>query len=287
MKKTSSLKEIVAKKKERIVLAKVALPEEKIKEQLAGIPAARPFIEAINKSKNISLIAEIKKQSPSAGIIRDNFNHLDIAKAYQEAGAQAISVLTEEDFFAGSLAYLAEIKSLVNLPLLRKDFILEPYQVYESRFYGADAILLIAELLSKDVLSEMIALADSLGLDCLVEAHDEKEVKKLLSLKVLPLESTIVELSLKTRGKAKTGKYVEFCLGINNRDLATLETDLKTTERLYPLVPKDRVVVVESGLKTYQDILFLKILGVNAVLVGESILKAPDLQAGIQNIMGW
>ncbi len=287
MKKTSSLKEIVAKKKERIVLAKAVLPEDQIKQKLAGLPATRPFIEAINKSKNISLIAEIKKQSPSAGIIRDNFNHLDIAKAYQEAGAQAISVLTEEDFFAGSLAYLAEIKSLVNLPLLRKDFILEPYQVYESRFYGADAILLIAELLSKDVLSEMIALADSLGLDCLVEAHDEKELKKLLSLKVLPLESTIVELSPKARGKAKTGKYVEFCLGINNRDLATLETDLKTTERLYPLVPKDRVVVVESGLKTYQDILFLKILGVNAVLVGESILKTPDLQAGIQNIMGW
>lgn len=287
MKKTDSLKEITARKKERILLAKAALPESQLKEQIAALAATRPFIEAIKKNKNIALIAEIKKQSPSAGIIRENFNHLEIAKAYQEAGAQAISVLTEEDFFGGNLNYLTEIRSQVNLPLLRKDFILEPYQVYESRFYGADAVLLIAELLSKDVLSELIALADSLGLDCLVEAHDEKELKRLLSLKVLPLAGTAAAPASKAAGKTKAAKYVEFCLGINNRNLSTLETDLKTTERLYPLVPKDRVVVVESGLKTYQDILFLKILGVNAVLVGESILRSPDLQAGIQNLMGW
>jgi indole-3-glycerol phosphate synthase len=286
MKKTDTLKEIVIKKKERILLAKQNLPEEQIKSQLAALPATRPFFEAINKPKAITLIAEIKKQSPSAGLLRENFDPPEIAKSYQQAGAQAISVVTEEDFFAGSLDLLNLIKAQVSLPLLRKDFILEPYQVYESRFYGADAILLIADLLSKDALCELIALADTLGLDCLVEAHDEKELKKLLSLKVAPPEIPQEQPVLKT-AKVKARKAVEFALGINNRDLHTLETDFKTTEKLYPLVSKDRIVVVESGLKSYQDILFLKILGVNAVLVGESILKSGDPQTAIQDLMGW
>jgi indole-3-glycerol phosphate synthase len=287
MKKTDILKEIVIKKKERILSAKQNLLEEQIKEQLAALPATRPFLEAINKPKTISLIAEVKKQSPSAGVLRENFDHLEIAKSYQLAGAQAISVLTEEDFFGGSPLFLNEIKAQVALPLLRKDFILEPYQVYESRFYGADAILLIADLLSKDALCELIALADTLGLDCLVEAHDEKELRKLLSLKVIPTEIPPAKVVLKSLAKTKARKSVEFALGINNRDLHTLEMDLKTTEKLYPLVSKDRTVVVESGIKTYQDILFLKILGVNAVLVGESILKSGDLQLAIQDLMGW
>jgi indole-3-glycerol phosphate synthase len=287
MKKTDSLKEIIIKKKERILLAKQAMPEEQIKSQLAGLPGTRSFIEAINKPKAITLIAEIKKQSPSAGVLRENFDPLEIARAYQQAGAQAISVLTEEDFFAGSPLFLNQIKTQVSLPLLRKDFILEPYQVYESRFYGADAILLISDILSKDALSELISLADTLGMDCLVEAHDEKELKKLLSLKVTPAETPPAQVPLKPGAKAKARKSVEFVLGINNRDLHTLETDTKTTEKLYPLVAKDRVVVVESGLKTYQDILFLKILGVNAILVGESLLKAPNLDAAVQDLMGW
>ncbi|MFH0828210.1 MAG: indole-3-glycerol phosphate synthase TrpC [Candidatus Omnitrophota bacterium] len=287
MKKIDRLKEIASKKKERIAQAKANLTEAQIKDSLPGLPAPMPFLEAVNKPKTVSLIAEIKKQSPSAGVIRENFNHIEIAKAYQEAGVQAISVLTEEDYFGGSLSFLKEIKGQVNLPLLRKDFILEPYQIYESRFYGADAILLIADLLSKDSLSECISLADSLGLDCLVEAHDEKEFKKILSLKILALENAGAQDVLKPSAKAKRNKYVDFCLGINNRDLHTLETDLRTTEKLYPLASKDRVVVVESGIKSYQDILFLKILGVNAVLVGESILKSGNLQAAIQDLMGW
>ena len=287
MKKTDILKEIVTRKKERILSAKQNLPEEQIKQQLAAIPATRPFLEAINKPKAITLIAEIKKQSPSAGVLRENFDHQEIAKSYQQAGAQAISVLTEEDFFGGSPLFLNEIKAQVTLPLLRKDFILEPYQVYESRFYGADAILLIADILSKDALSELIALADFLGMDCLVEGHDEKEIKKILSLKVAPTEIPAAQVSLKPSVKTKARKSVDFALGINNRDLHTLETDTKTTEKLYPLVPKDRVVVVESGLRTYQDILFLKILGVNAILVGESLLKAPNLEVAVQDLMGW
>jgi indole-3-glycerol phosphate synthase len=262
MSKADFLKEIVAKKKERILLAKQSLPEDALKAKLLGLPKTRSFIEAINKPREISLIAEIKKQSPSAGVIADSFNPLEIAKIYYEAGVQAISVLTEEDFFGGNLAYINEVKNASGLPVLRKDFILEPYQVYESRIYGADAILLIADILTRESLSELMALADSLSMDYLVEVHDEKELKKVLNLKV-PL------------------------IGINNRNLHTLEVDSKTTEKLFLLIPKDKIVVVESGIKSYQDVLFLKILGVRAILVGESIMRAQDKKQKIDELMGW
>lgn len=262
MKKTDTLKEIVSKKKEKILLAKQNFPEEDLKAKVAGLPPTRPFIEAINKPRVISLIAEIKQASASRGIIRQDFNLKEIASAYQEAGVQALSVLTEEDYFLGNITYLNEVKSAVNLPVLRKDFIFEPYQVYESRFFGADAILLIADLLSKEKLIELMRLADTLGLEYLVEVHTEKELKKVLSLKA-PL------------------------VGINNRDLHTLEVDLKTTEKLFTLIPKDKIVVVESGIKTHQDILFLKVLGVNAVLIGEAFLASQDIRRKVQEVMGW
>jgi len=262
MKKTDTLKEIILKKKERILLAKQQLPEEELKVKVQGLPPCRPFIEAINKAHTISLIAEIKKQSPSRGIIRQEFNHQEIAKIYSDAGVQAISVLTEEDFFAGNIAYINEIKSEVVRPVLRKDFILEPYQVYESRFFGADAILLIADLLAKEKLAELMQLAESLDLDYLVEAHTDKELKKVLSVKA-PL------------------------IGINNRDLHTLEVDFKTTEKLIILTPKDKSVVVESGIKSHQDVLFLKILGVKAVLIGEAFMEAPDIKRKVEEVMGW
>jgi indole-3-glycerol phosphate synthase len=262
MKKPDSLKDIVLKKKERVLLAKQNLTEDSLKAQINNLAPPRPFIEAINKPRSISLIAEIKRQSPSSGIIRQDFNHQEIAKIYQGSGVQAISVLTEEDYFGASPAYINEIKGLINLPILRKDFILEAYQVYESRAFGADAILLIADLLAKEKLSELLQLADTLGLDCLVEIHTEKDLKKVLSLKV-PL------------------------LGINNRDLHTLELDFKTTEKLFPLIPKDKVVVVESGIKSYQDVLFLKILGVSAILIGEAFMQAQDIHKKIEEIMGW
>ncbi len=263
MAKTDCLKEIVLKKKERIALAKQQLPEEELKAKIPLLVPARPFIQAINKPRQISLIAEIKKASPSSGIMRQEFNYLEIAQAYQEAGVQAVSVLTEEDYFLGNLAYINEIKNLINLPVLRKDFILEPYQVYESRFYGADAILLIASLLTQEEISEFMSIASSLGMDYLVEVHNERELKKVLKLKGVEL------------------------IGINNRDLHTLEVDPKTTEKLFTLVPKDKIVVVESGLKTAQDILFLKILGVNAVLIGTIFMQAGDIQRKVQEVMGW
>ncbi|MCX5710704.1 MAG: indole-3-glycerol phosphate synthase TrpC, partial [Candidatus Omnitrophica bacterium] len=175
MPKRDVLKEIIAKKRERLVLAKQTLTEEDLKVKVQGLAPTRPFIEAISKPKQISLIAEIKKASPSAGVIRQDFNHIDIAKIYQEAGVQAISVLTEEDNFQGSVNFLNEIKQITTVPLLRKDFIIEPYQVYESRYYGADAILLIADALTQETISELVEIATGLGLDCLVEVHTERE----------------------------------------------------------------------------------------------------------------
>lgn len=262
MPRVDTLKEIVAKKRERITLTKQILPEEELKSRILGLSPARGFSEAINKPRQISLIAEIKKASPSRGIIRESLDVQGIAKEYEEAGVQAISVLTEEDFFLGRLDYLTEAKNATKLPILRKDFILEPYQIYESRLFGADAVLLIADILNKDTISELVQLSKELGMECLVEVHEEKSLKKILNLKI-PL------------------------IGINNRDLHNLEVELKTTERLYPLIPKDRIVVVESGLKRHQDILFLKILGINAVLVGEALMESQNLRMKIEELMGW
>ena len=261
MKKVDVLKEIIAQKKEKILLAKQQVSEGDLKTKIQDLPPTRHFIEAISKPKQISLIAEIKKQSPSQGIIRQDFSLQEIARIYQESGVQAISVLTEEDYFGGNISYINEVKNIVSCPILRKDFILEPYQIYESRFYGADAILLIADLLSKEKLSELMQLAESLGFACLVEVHDDKELKKVLSLKV-PL------------------------IGINNRNLHTLEVDFKITEKLFPLIPKDKIVVVESGIKNYQDILFLKILGVSAVLIGQALMEAGDIKKKVEELMG-
>jgi indole-3-glycerol phosphate synthase len=286
MAKTEVLKDIIAKKKERLVLAKQLLPFEELKQKAGEAPKPRLFIEAINKPRFISLVAEIKKQSPSHGVIRQDFNPGQIAAVYQDAGAQAVSVLTEEDFFAGSPAYINEAKALFSGPVLRKDFILEPYQIYESRYYGADAVLLITDLLSKDSLAELIGLSDSLGMDCIVEVHNVKELKKVLGLKV-PVSAGVSVPAAAGIKAAKKKIEVQFCIGINTRDLHTLEMDPRITERLYPMIPKDRVVIVESGIKSYQDILFLKVLGVNAVLVGGSILAAADMKMFIQDLMGW
>lgn len=262
MAKVDTLKEIIAKKKERIVLSKQQLSEEDLKLKVAGLAPTRPFKEAISKPRQISLIAEIKQSSPSKGLIRQNFNLQEIAKSYLEAGVQAVSVLTEEDFFGGDPLYINEVKNVITAPVLRKDFILESYQVYESRYLGADAILLITDLLTKDKLVELMRIADSLGMDYLVEVHDEKELKKVLSLKV-PI------------------------IGINNRNLRTLEVDFKTTEKLFTLIPRDRVVVVESGIRNYQDVLFLKILGASGVLIGTAFMEAEDIKKKVEEVMGW
>jgi len=285
MKKKNLLKEIVAKKKESIILAKQNLPEQDLKNKLAGLSPTRGFLSAINKPRQIALIAEIKRASPSKGMMREDFNLGEIARAYQDSGVQAISVLTEENYFQGNISYLEEVRSVTGLPILRKDFIIEPYQIYESRYFGADAVLLIADLLSKEKLIELITEAAQLGLEALVEVHTEKELKKIIGLKVaLPGADSQAK---KGSDRGQTKKLVDFAIGINNRDLNTLEVDFKTTERLFPLVPKDRIAVVESGIKSHQDVLFLKILGVNAVLVGETFMEAQDIGKRVQDLMGW
>ncbi|MDD5044872.1 MAG: indole-3-glycerol phosphate synthase TrpC [Candidatus Omnitrophica bacterium] len=258
-----AIKEIVQKKKERLLILKQQQPEELLKEKIAALPPTRPFVESINKPRVISLIAEIKKATPLEGAIRENFDPAGIAAIYQEVGVQALSVLTEEDYFQGSPEHLVSVRQAVELPILRKDFIFEPYQVYETRALGADAILFITDLLTKDALAELVNLATQLGMASIVEVHTEKELKKVLNLK-LP-----------------------FVIGINNRDLHTLEVDFKTTEKLYPMIPRERVVVVESGVKTSQDVLFLKILGVNAILVGRAFMQAENLRTKVEELMGW
>jgi indole-3-glycerol phosphate synthase len=257
-----ALKEIIARKKERVALSKQQLPEDELKIRVQSLSAARPFTKAIRKPHIISLIAEIKKASPSFGIIREDFSIPAIVNAYRDAEVQAISVLTEEDYFQGNLSYISEVRNLIEVPVLRKDFIFEPYQVYESRFYGADAVLLIADILTQDAISELMGIASGLGMDCLVEVHEERELKKVLKLKGVQL------------------------VGINNRDLHTLQVDPKTVEKLITLIPKDKVVVVESGIKSHQDVLFYKILGVSAVLIGEAFMESPDIRKRVEEIMG-
>ncbi|MCM8782979.1 MAG: indole-3-glycerol phosphate synthase TrpC [Candidatus Omnitrophica bacterium] len=257
------LKEVVNKIKEKVGLKKNQIPLETLKERIKPNAPLFSFYKSISKRNRLCLIAELKRASPSKGVLRDKFFPLELASAFKEAGADALSVLTEEEYFQGNISYIPLIKEKINISILRKDFIVDQYQLYESRAYMADAILLLAELFSKETLSEYLDLAEELGLDCLLEVNNEKELKKVLSLK-----------------KAKI-------IGINNRNLHTLQINLKTTERLFPLIPKERTVVVESGISSYHDVLFFKILGVNAILIGEVFMMASDIKQKVREVMGW
>ncbi|HHT9130844.1 MAG TPA: indole-3-glycerol phosphate synthase TrpC, partial [Candidatus Brocadiaceae bacterium] len=207
------------------------------------------------------IIAEIKKASPSLGVIRTDFNHVEIARLYESSGAAAISVLTDEKFFQGKLSYLTDVKKSVSLPILRKDFIIDPYQIYEARSAGADAILLIAALLSKEEIQRFLELARELGMDCLVEVHSELELEK-----VLQTSANII--------------------GINNRDLATFKIDLETTLLLKPMIPSGKIVVSESGIKSREDIVKLIKKGVDAVLVGETLMKSTNISTKLHELLG-
>ncbi|MFH1684074.1 MAG: indole-3-glycerol phosphate synthase TrpC [Candidatus Margulisiibacteriota bacterium] len=230
----------------------------KIPSSIEGLPKTRPFL---SKDK-FSLIAEIKKASPSAGLIRPNFDPYSIAKAYEESGAAAISVLTDEKYFQGKLEYIKQVKEITTIPVLRKDFILNEAQVYESRIAGADAILLIVRILSEAELSKLISLTEQLGMQALVETHTAEEAK----------------LAVKVGAKI---------IGINNRDLDTLKIDLRNTLAILKQVPelKDKIVISESGIKTNRDIQLLKNVGVNGVLIGETILKSDNIPAKIEELM--
>ncbi len=226
-----------------------------------GMPAPRSLAAAL-RAHPLGLIAEIKRASPSRGLLRADLDAVALARSYAEAGAAAISVLTEERYFQGSLADLKAVRqALDGPPLLRKDFIFDMYQVFEARAYGGDAVLLIAAILNAGLLTALIALSRSLGLECLVEVHDEPELERALM----------------------AGAEI---VGINSRDLRTFEVDLATTERLRPLVPPEVTVVAESGVHTRADVQRLAALGVHGILIGEALVTAEDPAAKIRELFG-
>ncbi len=256
------LDEIAAATRRQLEQIKRAVPLDKLKKQAKGQPPPRDLASSL-RGEGIKLIAEVKKASPSRGVIRADFSPVQIARTYAENGAAAISVLTETGYFQGSLNHLKNIREALAEkcpPLLRKDFILDPYQIYQSRAYGADSLLLIVAILTPEKLKTLLNLSHELGMSCLVEVHHEAELETAL----------------------KSGARI---IGINNRDLTTFKVDLTTTERLRPLIPVDRIVVSESGIKTRGDIARLKLLGVNAVLIGEALMSAPDIAASMKELL--
>jgi indole-3-glycerol phosphate synthase len=239
------------------------------KQQILAMPKCRNFYAAVTKSnpRGLNVIAEVKKASPSAGVIREDFDPVAIAKTYEKCGADAISVLTDEKYFQGKLEYIRQIKDAVNLPILRKDFIIDPWQIYESRAAGADAILLIAEAVKPADLMDMMITAVELTLTVLLEVHDADSLLKVRSLIGFP----------------KKGYSV---LGINNRDLNTMQVDINTTSRLAELFHNAEELVSESGIKTRADVEKLKRMGVRAVLVGQTLCENNDIEARFEELFG-
>jgi indole-3-glycerol phosphate synthase len=254
------LDRIVAEKRVDLARRQREEPFGTLRWKTRGMPPARPFAAALRK-RTPGLIAEVKRASPSRGLLRAELDAAALARGYAEAGAAAISVLTEERYFRGSLADLEAVREAVGAPVLRKDFIFDMYQVFEARAYGADAVLLIAAILNPGLLTSLIALARSLGLECLVEVHDEPELGRALM----------------------AGADI---VGINNRDLRTFEVDLATTERLRPLVPPEVTVVTESGVRTRADVQRLAALDVHGVLIGEALVLAEDPAVKIRELFG-
>ncbi len=238
------------------------LPLEEIKRRALSMEVTNEFaFEKALAKDGISYICEVKKASPSKGVIAPDFPYVQIAKEYEQAGASAISVLTEPEWFKGENSYLEEISKAVSLPLLRKDFTVCEYQIYEAKAIGASAVLLICALLDTDTIKKWIKLCDTLGLSALVEAHTEDEVKSAIS----------------------AGARV---IGVNNRNLKDFTVDLGTCTRLRKLVPKDILFVGESGIKTSKDIADLRNAGVNGVLIGETLMRSPDKRAALEDLNG-
>jgi len=253
------LDKIVARKREEVKQRKKSLPLSRLKELIARRETPLDLALALEDT-HTRLIAEVKRASPSRGVLRPDFNPVELARKYAQGGAAAISVLTETNYFDGSLDHLAAIREEIRLPLLRKDFIFDPYQVYESRAYGADALLLIVAILSRGQLEELLSLSHDLGLSCLVEVHNEDEVERAL------------------------GSQAQI-IGINNRDLTTFNIDINTTHRLLPLIPPGKIVVSESGIRSRSDVAKLKRWGVNAVLVGEALVTAGDVVTKVRELI--
>lgn len=257
----SILEKIVKHKMSEIAVAKTARPLADIITDAQNAPAPRDFLSALQNAAGVGLIAEVKKASPSKGIIRADFDPVAIAQTYAESGASCISVLTDENFFQGHLDYLTAIRRQVDIPLLRKDFIIDPYQVFEARAAGADAVLLIAECLEADQLIDLHKCIVSLGMTPLVELYDAHNVEKVVA----------------------AGPVL---VGVNNRDLNTFEVDLGHSVKVQKLLPESVTFVSESGIYTRDDVEMLEKSGVDAMLVGESLMRADDIAAAVKTLLG-
>lgn len=256
------LDDIIEKRKEQLVRDMAAVPPAEIRaaaEKAALTDTGRSFKTALTSLPSPAIIAEVKKASPSKGIISEDFRPAEQAAAYQAAGAAAISCLTEEYYFKGSAEIFGQVRSTVNIPMLRKDFIIDPYQIYEARVIGADAVLLIAAVLPTETLRDYRLLAESLGMDVLAESHTKEELQK-----VIDAGCTI--------------------FGINNRDLKTFEVSLENTKQLAGLVPQGGIIVSESGISTAEDMKFLSDCGANAVLVGETLMRSGNVKDSIKEL---
>ena len=256
------LEEIAARTVQRVAEEKAAVPLSEMKKRAEAMDANTgfPFRKALSGDE-ISFICEVKRASPSKGLIAPDFPYLDIARDYERAGASAISCLTEPFWFKGRDEYLAEISNAVKIPVLRKDFTVDEYMIYQAKTLEASAVLLICSILSKEQLSEYLGIAHSLGLSALVEAHDEDEVRTALSV----------------------GAGI---IGVNNRDLRTFTVDINNSARLRKLVPPEVLFVSESGIKTTADIEALRSNGTNAVLIGETLMRSPDKKAALDELRG-
>lgn len=254
------LDEIVASTRQSIAADKVAISEAELRARVCDLPPTRDFHAALAATPDVRLIAEVKRASPSAGLIRADFDPVQIAKIYQSAGAACISVLTDKPFFQGDLKFLEQIRAAVELPLLRKDFIVDEYQLLQARVAGADCALLIAECLTAEQLKRLHEQAAELGLQTLIELYDPENLEAVLA----------------------TGTRL---VGVNNRDLRTFKTDLHHTLRLKKSIPDDRLVVGESGIMTHADVRLLGDGGVKAILVGESLMRQPDIAGAVRGLL--
>jgi indole-3-glycerol phosphate synthase len=244
----SILQKIVANTKTNLVHKKAEFPLEKIQSSLENLKLPRGKFKDNISSKDEAIIAEIKKASPSAGIIKEDFDPIKIAMEYESFGASALSILTEEDFFMGSIEYLKDVKNITSLPILRKDFMIDEYQIYESKLIGADCILLIASILTDQQIEDFITIAKNLELDYLIEVHDENELKRI-------------------------DRFEDALIGVNNRNLETFEVDLNNSVRLRNSFKQNNIFIAESGIKSREDMNYLKMNNIKVFLIGESLMR--------------
>lgn len=247
--------------RERVAEAKKQLSAEALREQALALPKGNFAFEKALSGPDLSFICECKKASPSKGLIAPDFPYLEIAEAYEAAGADCISVLTEPKWFLGSDDYLREIASRVRIPCIRKDFTVDPYMIYEAKFLGASAVLLICSVLPEETVREYIGICDELGLSALVETHNEEEVASAL----------------------KAGARI---IGVNNRNLKDFTVDTENSRRLRELIPRDILFVSESGIRDAEDVARVRAMGADAVLVGEALMRAPDKKARLKELRG-